>query len=282
VVYPEASDDRCTMTLLLDIDPVSLVRGRATAADSGGLVDAYVNDRAYAVSSFMSVAIARVLGSALTGKAAETVDASGRRTLSATVEPIRVGEDGLAARLFTPLGYQVDPLPYDITAERHQQRYERLTISAETTLQMLLTHLYVLIPVLDDAKHYWVSDEELDKLFRFGGTLFAAARPRMVVITTPNAEYNALFPNLLESGGFGIRIIASSGPAASSKHGPPVSPSGMATPLPSHRLEIRTNGSVVRRRWRCSDATDNPRLLARCLNRRVRLRQINIRETALR
>jgi 3' terminal RNA ribose 2'-O-methyltransferase Hen1 len=32
----------------------------------------------------------------------------------------------------------------------------------------LLTHLYVLVPVLDDGKHYWVGDEEVEKLLRHG------------------------------------------------------------------------------------------------------------------
>ena len=35
-------------------------------------------------------------------------------------------------------------------------------------MQDLLSHLYVLIPVLDDDKHYWVGDEEVDKLLRHG------------------------------------------------------------------------------------------------------------------
>jgi hypothetical protein len=74
IVYPEASDNRCTAVLILDLDPVSLVRGRPAAgpdADVGAAPLAnYVNDRPYVASSFLSVAIAKVLGSALGGRAA--------------------------------------------------------------------------------------------------------------------------------------------------------------------------------------------------------------------
>jgi 3' terminal RNA ribose 2'-O-methyltransferase Hen1 len=182
VFYPEATDERCTAALLLDVDPVALIRGRSgAAADQAGLPDAYVNDRPYAVSSFMSVAIARVLGSALGGKIDERVDVTRVRSFEATVEPIRTNRDGLAARLFEPLGYAVETTTVgELPSESHH--YERLTIRARTTLQGLLTHLYVLIPVIDNRKHYWVSDDELDKLFRFGGA-WLAAHPERELIT---------------------------------------------------------------------------------------------------
>lgn len=67
VFYPEATDSACTAALLLDIDPVGLVRGRRGASD-GGLLDQYVNDRPYVASSFLSVAIAEVFGTAMSGR----------------------------------------------------------------------------------------------------------------------------------------------------------------------------------------------------------------------
>src|SRR5687768_6961971 len=51
VFYPEASNDRCTAALLLDVDPICLVRG---SGNSEGLLDQYVNDRPYASTSFLS------------------------------------------------------------------------------------------------------------------------------------------------------------------------------------------------------------------------------------
>src|ERR1700690_825437 len=67
VFYPEATDERCTVALLLDVDPVALVRTRRGPAGEGGALEQYVNDRPYVASSFLSVAIARVLASAMSG-----------------------------------------------------------------------------------------------------------------------------------------------------------------------------------------------------------------------
>src|SRR5918994_7623756 len=68
VFYPEANAERCTAALLLDVDPVGLVRNRKGPAGEGGTLAQYVNDRPYVASSFLSVAISRVLGSALGGR----------------------------------------------------------------------------------------------------------------------------------------------------------------------------------------------------------------------
>src|SRR5690348_7785032 len=65
VFYPVATDERCTATLLLDLDPVALVRGSRRGED--GPLAQYVNDRPYVASSFLSVAISAALGSALNG-----------------------------------------------------------------------------------------------------------------------------------------------------------------------------------------------------------------------
>lgn len=83
VFYPEASDERCTAALLLDVDPVALVRGRSTKSRDGGLLTQYVNDRPYVASSFLSVAISRVFGSALGGRSKE------RPQLAETASPLR-------------------------------------------------------------------------------------------------------------------------------------------------------------------------------------------------
>jgi 3' terminal RNA ribose 2'-O-methyltransferase Hen1 len=168
VFYPEADHDRCTAALMLDIDPVGLVRGRATATETGGLVEAYVNDRPYAASSFLSVAIARVLGAALGGRCDNEELASRDIRLTATISPVRGAEDDLPVTLFSPLGYEVTVTPLPEPDGTISKSYVSLMLSAHTTVQKLLTHLYVLIPVLDGSKHYWVGDEEVEKLFRFG------------------------------------------------------------------------------------------------------------------
>ena len=177
VVYPEASEERCTATLILDLDPVSLVRGRpANGRDvdgSSGPLAHYVNDRPYVASSFLSVAISKVLGSALGGRTMTRPDlVAAVLPFSAKVGPIRVrGGVAVIERLFLPLGYDVtaEPLGSDAAPVLWM-----LTISAVTRLQTLLSHLYVLVPVLDDDKHYWVSGDEIDKLLRHGDSWLGA------------------------------------------------------------------------------------------------------------
>jgi 3' terminal RNA ribose 2'-O-methyltransferase Hen1 len=170
VFYPEASPERCTAALLLDVDPVGLVRGRG---DGEGTLDAYVNDRPYVASSFMSVAIARVFGTALSGRCEdrpELVEQPLPFVVRLAVLPCRGGE-GLLRRLFEPLGYEVraEHHPLDtVFASWGEGPYFTVELRGSKTLSELLTHLYVLIPVLDDDKHYYVGQDELEKLLRHG------------------------------------------------------------------------------------------------------------------
>jgi 3' terminal RNA ribose 2'-O-methyltransferase Hen1 len=173
VFYPEATDERCTAALLLDVDPVGLVRNRRGPAGEGGTLAQYVNDRPYVASSFMSVAIAQVLASALGGRS------KGRQELAETPIPLsakisvlqcRGGED-LINRLFAPLGYQLTLQKHPLDErfpEWGEGDYYTIELSARIRLQDLLTHLYVLIPVLDSEKHYWVGEDEIEKLLRHG------------------------------------------------------------------------------------------------------------------
>src|SRR5690348_8093351 len=106
VCYPEAGPQRCKAALLLDVDPVGLVRNRRGPAGEGGALDQYVNDRPYVASSFLSVAIAQVYGSALAGKSKERPELVGKPLpLHATISalPCRGGEEFLK-KLFEPLG----------------------------------------------------------------------------------------------------------------------------------------------------------------------------------
>lgn len=173
VFYPEASATRCTAALLLDVDPVGLVRGRRGPAGESGLLQQYVNDRPYVASSFLSVALAQVYGSALKGQSKERPElAASPIPLVArlTALPCRGGE-GLVRRLFEPLGYSVDVegAPLDPAfPEWGASRYFRVALSATASLREVLGHLYVLVPVLDDEKHYWVTDDEVAKLLKFG------------------------------------------------------------------------------------------------------------------
>lgn len=170
VFYPEVGENRCTCALMLDVDPVGLVRGKS---GGGGPLEQYVNDRPYTASSFLSVALSEIFSTALSGRSKDRSDlAQTPIPLEATVAvlPCRGGED-LLRRLFEPLGYQVEATGHALDPqfpEWGQSRYLSVRLSAVTRLADLLKHLYVLIPVLDNAKHYYVGDDEVAKLLRHG------------------------------------------------------------------------------------------------------------------
>jgi 3' terminal RNA ribose 2'-O-methyltransferase Hen1 len=170
VFYPEAGEIRCTAVLLLEIDPVGLVRRRGR---TGFAMAQYVNDRPYVASSFMSTAIAKVYGTALNGRCEKRpVLVQNAIPLEAQLSavPCRGGE-ALLRRLFEPLGYRVAarraPLDPHFPAWGDSSYYD-VALAAEVRLADLLTHLYVLIPVLDDDKHYYVGEDELSKLLARG------------------------------------------------------------------------------------------------------------------
>jgi len=169
VFYPEATQTRCTVALLLDFDPVGLVRSRRGPAGEAGALQQYVNDRPYVASSFLSVAIARVFASAMGGTNKDRPDLVNEPlplVAKVAVLPCRGGKD-LLRRLFEPLGYTVraEHHPLDeLFPEWGEGPYYTVEIEQTITLKDLLTHLYVLIPVLDAEKHYWVSQDEVEKL----------------------------------------------------------------------------------------------------------------------
>jgi 3' terminal RNA ribose 2'-O-methyltransferase Hen1 len=185
VMYPEVSERRCTVALLLEVDPVDLVR---TARGEGFSLGQYVNDRPYAASSLLAVTLGKVFGTAMKGRC------DARPELAATAIPLDVhvpvlpcrGGPAFARRLFVPLGWTVDatPIPLDPAfPDWGESRYVDLRLTGTLRLADALAQLYVLLPVLDDAKHYWVSGEEIDKLLRAGGT-WLAAHPERELITT--------------------------------------------------------------------------------------------------
>ncbi|MBQ1090273.1 3' terminal RNA ribose 2'-O-methyltransferase Hen1 [Streptomyces sp. B93] len=177
VLYPEARVERCTAALLLEVDAVALVR-RGKGKGRGGAPDAalgqYVNDRPYAASSLLAVALSAVFSTAMRGVCKALPERAGQ-PLPLRVEvpalPARGGA-ALVRRLFEPLGWTVgaEPVPLDTEfPEWGDSRYVSLALeSEELTLAEALRHLYVLLPVLDDAKHYWVAPDEVDKLLRAG------------------------------------------------------------------------------------------------------------------
>lgn len=166
--FPEATETRCTAALVLDIDPVSLVRGQASSR-GGGLFDQYVTDRVYAASSLLSLAISRVLGTAMSGRSRNRQElADTPIPLEAVVSPLPCrGGSEILERLFVPLGYavEVEEHPLDPnTPDWGMSQYVTAKLTNIVKLSELLTHLFVLIPVLDNQKHYWVGSDEVEKL----------------------------------------------------------------------------------------------------------------------
>jgi 3' terminal RNA ribose 2'-O-methyltransferase Hen1 len=192
VLYPEADARRCTAALLLEVDAVALVR-RGKGKGRGGAPDAalaqYVNDRPYAASSLLAVALSSVFSSAIRGVC------NARPERAAQPLPLRIevpalparGGPELVRRLFEPLGWAVTVEPVALDTEFPEwgdSRYVRLVLEAEErTLAEALRHLYVLLPVLDDAKHYWVASDEVDKLLR-AGEGWLAEHPEQKLITS--------------------------------------------------------------------------------------------------
>jgi 3' terminal RNA ribose 2'-O-methyltransferase Hen1 len=188
VFYPESTDERCTVALLLEVDPIELVRGRKGGAGNEGFaLGQYVNDRPYASSSMLAVALGKVFRSALAGRCDARPDLAMTKIpldVRLPAAPCRGGAE-MATRLFAPLGWDVSATPVALD-ERFPQwgdsRYVTLRLTGTQTLAEALTHLYVLLPAMDGAKHYWMAPDEVDKLLRAGGG-WLAGHPERELIT---------------------------------------------------------------------------------------------------
>nr|WP_202420876.1 3' terminal RNA ribose 2'-O-methyltransferase Hen1 [Actinomadura rayongensis] len=186
VFYPEADAGRCTAALLLDVDPVRLVRTRGGNVPDFSLGQ-YVNDRPYAASSLLASALAGVYRTAMRGRC------DARPDLAAAPLPLEIalpalpcrGGPARAERLFAPLGWTVaaEPVPLDPEfPEWGDSRYVTLTLTGTVRLADALNQLYVLLPVLDEAKHYWLAPDEVDKLIRAGDGWLAAHPERAAIV----------------------------------------------------------------------------------------------------
>jgi len=187
VFYPEVGQDRCSATLFVEVDPVGLVRDRKGFSGSAGLMDQYVNDRPYAASSLLSAAMAATFGSAMGGRSTDKPELA---NLPIPLEfalpslPCRGGEDLLRA-LFEPLDYEVEARHLELD-ERFPgwgaSQYFSVKLKTTSALHLALTHLYVLIPVLDNTKHYWVGEDEVEKLLAKGEPWLSSHPQRELIV----------------------------------------------------------------------------------------------------
>jgi 3' terminal RNA ribose 2'-O-methyltransferase Hen1 len=183
VFYPEAGEERCTAALLLDIDPIALVR-----SITRGSRRQYVNDRPYVASSFLSTALLKAFGTAMAGTCKQRPDlAASPIPLVARLPSVPTdGGEPLLRRLFEPLGYEVDATTHQLDDQFPEWGEARtLTVELKATIRLadLLNHLYVLIPTLDRDKHYWIDRAEIDKLLRRGGDWLARHPDRDLIVT---------------------------------------------------------------------------------------------------
>ena len=189
VFYPEASEERCTVALLVEVDALALARGqrRHRGQAQAQLLGQYVNDRPYAASSMLAVALGKAFRTALAGRCdarPELVDAELDLEIHVPALPA-AGDPAFVRELFEPLGWRVDarPVALDETVPAWgASRYVDLRLSGRLPLKSALSHLYVLLPVLDGGKHYWVTEDEIDKLLRAGGGWLAGHPLRETIL----------------------------------------------------------------------------------------------------
>ncbi|MDI6102871.1 3' terminal RNA ribose 2'-O-methyltransferase Hen1 [Actinoplanes sp. NEAU-A12] len=194
VLYPEAEEDRCTAALLLDVDPQRL-RAQKDAFE----LSQYVNDRPYAASSLLSSALAKVFRSALRGASKDRPELAEVALPLEVRVPVLRGTVDLVTRLFAPLGWAVTATPIMFEPEiGGDSRYVDLLLTGELRVADALNHLYVLLPVLDDGKHYWVAPDEIEKLLRSGEGWLAGHPEKVLIARRYLAHRRALATTALE------------------------------------------------------------------------------------
>lgn len=171
VMYPQADDARTTAALLLDLN----------------VTDEFVTDRPYVAGSHLAVAIGSVYRTAMIGRCDARPDLASQDlplTIKLPAVPCRGGIDQVK-RMFEPVGWTVEVAEVPLDPELPEwgaSRYLNLTLTGSVRLSQALSHLYVLLPVLDNSKHYWVSSDEAEKLVRRGGDWLATHPERDFIV----------------------------------------------------------------------------------------------------
>ncbi|HCA41863.1 MAG TPA: 3' terminal RNA ribose 2'-O-methyltransferase Hen1 [Bacteroidetes bacterium] len=204
IFYPELNNDKATICLLLDIDPIEIVKILRNNTPDGFPLGDYVNDRPYVASSFMSVAIAKGFSSAIKGKCKEKPELVNTKLpfeVFITSLPSPKGGEILIRKLFEPLGYQleIERQTLDLKfPEWGMSKYYNVKLKNTLTTKELLSHLYLLIPVLDFDKHYFISDDEIEKLIDKGTTWLNIHPEKEQIIRRYLINLNSLTSKALE------------------------------------------------------------------------------------
>ena len=237
IFYPEISEERTTAVMHLEVDPVGLVRGKNQQSD--GLLAQYVNDRPYVANSFLSVAMGRSFAQTMAGKSKDRQKLADQRLdFEIRILPVALaGDRELLSSLFEPLGYTIlSPETVD------DQMVIDLRLSAKLRLADILNHLHVLIPVMDNFKHYFVAQEEIDKLLAKGEG-WLADHPAKELITRRALKHRRSLANIA------LARLEESTVVDDDEETPKLKPEEqLEKPLRLHDIRLDTVADVMRQR----------------------------------
>ncbi|QDT17673.1 3' terminal RNA ribose 2'-O-methyltransferase Hen1 [Alienimonas californiensis] len=234
VFYPEATDERCEVCLLLEPDPVKLAREAMKHGGSGGGPNSggYADAKPYLAGSLLSVAIGRCFNSALGGRAKDRVERLTEDwplTITLPALACRGGPEAVRAA-WEPLGYDCDVAALPLDPERPtwgDAAVCRVTLTGAQPIPAVLNHLAVLLPALEGDRHHYVGDAEVEKLLRRGGEWLATHphRDRLVAFSLKRrgslvADALEQLDELAESAAPTAAEAPAAPPAADSPRGP--------------------------------------------------------------
>lgn len=189
LVYPFFTKEEVQFVIYVKPDPVDLVRNSSDLYD----ITHYINDREFAVSSLFITTIRKALGTALNGRPDEEylkwVDHPFQMELS--FGPVSTDLSDLEiADLFEPIGYNVE-IERGASAIRKESSARFVTLAGNQTVQNALKHVSILIPVIDNYKHYFLDEREIEKLDRYGEG-WLESHPLKQLIVKRALRFNAL------------------------------------------------------------------------------------------
>ncbi|MCK1992095.1 3' terminal RNA ribose 2'-O-methyltransferase Hen1 [Peribacillus muralis] len=168
--YSTFTETEMEATIFVTPDPIELVKNTANSYD----ITHYINDREFAVSSIFCSLIRSALGTALNGQPKEEHAEWVNHPFSFQFDfgpVVSTLSDNQLRELFEPIGYEVSITRPDIQYSfdmKDRSSTRTVSLKGLKTLQEGLRHLFVLIPVIDNYKHYYIDEKEIDKLERYG------------------------------------------------------------------------------------------------------------------
>lgn len=189
LAYPVFTKEEVQFVIYVKPDPIDLVRNSSDLFD----ITHYINDREFAVSSLFITSIRKALGTALNGKPDEKYEKWVDHIVEIKLEFGPVSTDlrnQEIVDLFEPMGYKVEiERGESVIREKSSARF--VTISGRQSVQNTLKHVSILIPVIDNYKHYFLDEREVEKLERYGEG-WLETHPLKQMIVKRALRFNAL------------------------------------------------------------------------------------------